>query len=683
MEIGNIKFLGFFKPIKTQSKKADNTRNEKQGEKRPQNYTPAQLSAAVLANVTYKNNPKEAEQELKRIIKENENYFRALPEDFYEKFDYENADRHLSHLQFLVDIDSDMGNGWVFKNGYFYSKDGADAFDILMNNYSTKNSDNYRAAFNIMLGWDSQTILAAEKRGLFDNNLIKTDDEKFDKIIELMRLSDEEFDRLKASGLMEKDIYYASDNDDINKMFVLLKSKGNKDPKLSNHILKTLDKLISAEGNADKIKEITGKISEIEHKDVLIEFISKYEDRTDIEFLANNLDNIYNLIHSNIRNFDDNSFFSGIEDVLYIINNDNLETSKKLILLKGMTQVLLKNVISYMYNEKNIQNVQSIIEDINAGKEELIALPAYKYAQINPRVAAAKGAELKEYDADASLSKLEEESKTGDIFAHGDNVYIKNEDKLEKLDLDKNTYKKLFPEYQSLCIQQGEDTGDCYFLSGGLISFWKNPKGRVHLLKMFKQDGNDIVVTIPELKKYPVRFKNGKIELLHKHAKTSLGNLMLEQAYAKARYANEQKIPGDPSKINADKAMEYIYGGYESYVFNELTGTNNAIAYIERSYDLSLEKPERYEYITKKDMSEIFDKYSDLNKYMVCMGSGCREDGNLPSYGVTPKHAYAVENIDTENKTVTIINPYNSLYTSTISYEQAQKYFSNISVIEV
>ena len=82
-------------------------------------------------------------------------------------------------------------------------------------------------------------------------------------------------------------------------------------------------------------------------------------------------------------------------------------------------------------------------------------------------------------------------------------------------------------------------------------------------------------------------------------------------------------------------------------------------------------------------MPEIYDKYSDLNKYMVCLGSGSREDGFLPEYGVTPRHAYAVENIDTENKTVTIINPHNSLYTSTISYEQAIKYFSHISVIEI
>jgi hypothetical protein len=650
----------------------------------PRNYSSAQLSAAVLANVSYKNNPQDTEQVLKRFIKNNQKKFYYLPDDFYSKFDYKNADVHMKHLKYLIDTDSDMGFGSAFSNGYFYSKDGAEAFDILMKNYSAKRPGNFRDAFSIMLGYDYKQILSGKNRNLFDDKLKNTKDKDFKIIENLIKLSDDEFERLKSSGLIEQGIYYASKNDDINKMFISINQ--DKSTSWEQYNYKYADKLISDLNNDNKIKEITEKFSNIQNKEILKDLISEaVEDKKniDIEFFANHLDELYTDIHSNIKDFDDDDFYHKMYKVLYLINNDNYESTKSLIKLDGMNQHLLASVLDYMYNKENSMHVKHIIDEINAGNEDLIALPVYKYAQINPRVADTKNNVLPEYDNTVPLSKLEAETKLGDIFAHGNNVYIKDENNLERLDLDKDTYKKLFPEYKSLCIQQGEGTGNCYFLSGGLISFWKNPKGRVHLLKTIKQDGNDIVVTIPGLKKYPVRFKDGNIKLLEKHSKTSLGNLMLEQAYAKAKYAKNKNIKTDVSDIDADKAMEFIYGGFESHVFNELTGTKNGMEFVEKSYSDSSEKPDRYKLIKNDDMSKVFDKYSDLDKYIVCVSSGIREDGYLPEYGVHPKHAYAVENIDTKNKTVTIINPYNSLYTSTISYEQASKYLSTISVIEI
>lgn len=679
-----MKIITGLKAIKPFSDKKPSASAEKQidcknrGMEEPQKrYSPQKLSSAVLANATYKS-PEEQVKEFKSIIKSQEI---SLPDDFYEKLDTENIREHLNHLKFLVNNNSDMGYGSIFRNGYFYSKDGAKAFDILMKNYSAIPSTKYRDAFSIMLVYSPEQILKAEERGLFDNRIKTTNDTDFDNIYEMIKLSDDEFDRLEKSGLRKEGILYASENDDINKMFLTLKK--DKKTTWDQNDYKKLDKIISALDDKDKIKEITGKITNLKHKDILNDVIDKSSKEIDISTVVDNLDNIYEMLHKHIEDFDDNDFFNSSRKIIASINKDNLETVKKLIKIKGMNQDLLMNVIRYMYNKENIGRINTITDEINKGNESLIALPPYKYAQINTRVSNAKNEVLDEYDKNTPLSKLEKESHPGDIFFYGNDVYIKGEDKLEKLDIDKATYKKLFPKYESLCIQQGEETADCYFLTAGPVSLWKNPKGRVLLLKMFKQDKNDIIVTIPGLSDYPVRFKGGNIKLLKKHATTSLGNLMFEQAYAKARYTKEKGITGNASAVNPDLAMEYIGEGFESHAMNDLTGSHNAMEYINKKYEYYQDKPEKYEYVTKEEMFKKFDEFSDLNKYIVCLGSGIREGGNLPEYGITPHHSYAVEKIDTENKTITIVNPRNTLYGATITYDQANDYFSGLSVIEM
>lgn len=95
------------------------------------------------------------------------------------------------------------------------------------------------------------------------------------------------------------------------------------------------------------------------------------------------------------------------------------------------------------------------------------------------------------------MKSLEEAAKTkkpGEVFSlEGTNdVYIMDDSGPVKLDMDRDMYYSLFPPLQRYCTNQG-GIGDCYFVSSVLDGAMNNPKARVEFLKMFHQEGDDIV----------------------------------------------------------------------------------------------------------------------------------------------------------------------------------------------
>lgn len=104
-----------------------------------------------------------------------------------DKLDFENIDEHLKNLKIFLTTNTNHASDTV-KNGYFYSKEGAQAFSILASRYSSEAPFGKVSPLSINLGnYDYKTILTAEKRGLLDNL------DNTNRVKRLTSLSDKEF----------------------------------------------------------------------------------------------------------------------------------------------------------------------------------------------------------------------------------------------------------------------------------------------------------------------------------------------------------------------------------------------------------------------------------------------------------------------------------------------------------
>lgn len=610
-------------------------------------------------------------------------YQQKALDEFFKDFDWDNADKHLKNLQPI--FDNELSIISMKNKGWFSSAEGAQAFEEARQLYSFYQRGSVRSDMDMLLtsmtpaDWKNAKAIGlvdfARNNGLDPLELKK-----------MCKLTKQEFKNLINSGLAAEGLGYASDNADINNLYIniarrdyyRLRGLTYKDGQ------KTIEDAIKkATGNDPaKIKEFTLKMQKLNNKQ-LAEIVDWQGNLTpDIEYYVNNVDRIYNNVHKVIKNFDDESFSNSFYDMARSITKENGHLVDQLLELDGIDQAKLYGAMTYADTPAKVHHLEVLIDKIKSGEETILAIPFVKNSEINPRIAQAKYAQLPKFEVGTKPDSLLGSTKQGQTAAIGNKLYINDRGKMVELGISADTYEKLFPSYKTLCIQQGDKTGDCYFLSGGLIAFMKNDYARVDLLKLLKQEGDDIVVTIPAFPKHPVRFKNGTLDLQSLHADTSIGNLMIEQAYAKARYAAANNI-SDASKVDADKAMEFIYGGHENAVFNELLGTKDAKAYVNKSYSDSETPPPNATYIGQKDMQTILDKYAGRDDVLLCGGSGHRDAGYLPEYGVTPNHAYCIEKIDSQNKTVTIINPYNSLYCMTLSYDQFTQYFASLAVKEL
>ena len=608
-----------------------------------------------------------------------ENY--DIMKDFSD-FDYENAQIHLANLDTILNSSASLVS--IVKKGWFSSKEGAIAFDEIVNTFSLRSGfSSIRSEADIILSYITpQEWNHLKSIGAVD--FVKNNNIDCLYLTKCKNLSKDQFQNLIKSGLSQYEIPYASDNMDINNFF---KSTAQKNIRPTYfHIkdektLKALDEAIkkAAGNNPVKIKELTTKLQNLDGN--LLETVAHFSKiHPDIEFLADNVKDIHEKLHINYPKYDDDAWHYKFNQLMFSLNRDNVEVFNNLITIKGLDQKQIHDAIAYADTPAKIHHLQTIIDKIKAGEELPIALPFVKHSEVNPRIAQAKYAQMPKFDATTKPETLLNTTKQGQVVAIGNKTYINDRGKMVQLDMSAETYEQLFPPYSSLCIQQGANTGDCYFLSGGLIAFMKNDYARIDLLKMIKQEGNDIVITFPGYPNHPVRFKNGELDVQTLQARTSKGNLLLEQAYAKAKYSANHGVK-DASTVKADEAMNYISGGNEHIVFNEILGTNDSVQYT--VYSGLEDYPPNTEVIPKNKMEELLNKYADKDNVLLTAGSGIGDDGNLPEYGVTPKHAYCIEKIDSQNKTVTIINPYNSLYCMTLSYDQFTQYFASLSVKEL
>ena len=282
---------------------------------------------------------------------------------------------------------------------------------------------------------------------------------------------------------------------------------------------------------------------------------------------------------------------------------------------------------------------------------------------------------VKDYTkSELSLSEIANTTSVGDVVETSEGLFVNNGTTLKKLQMTKEQYVELFPPVERYSSIQG-GTGDCYFIADTLVSWMNNEKTFAEILQMFKVDSetNDVTITFnsKEYSKYPVTFKNG--ELFGMDGKTNYnwtykstsgilgakGCKMLEQAYSIARFAHDKKVEVD--NIDIDDSMSYIVSGVSStnskVLFGNNSNTNGDI------YASSVNVMQRY---------KLSEKY--LNYYSTQLENNTESlytqfDTTLSEYGISPNHAYSIESIDKQNKTVNVINPWYSGVVIKIPYD--------------
>ena len=405
-----------------------------------------------------------------------------------------------------------------------------------------------------------------------------------------------------------------------------------------------------------------------------------------------------NFIFGTSENKDTSSknFLSGIEKILYAKNNDKNEYNKLMQLLQLTKDgTVPASVLGILASEGKIDdNFMELVIDNN----------------------------------DNSFIKDEDSAIVGDVVEKEDGLYFVCQNGLEKLDLSKETFNKLFPKIESMALSQGKN-GNCYMVSA-LYDFIKNENARGNIFKMFSEDKNNIIVTIPDKKDTPIIFSKDFIAD-SKAINGSIGMQMLESAYAKTRINK-----------NNSKDLSLIEGGQQSQVYNAFFGNNSAQFYTTESD--SIQSSEQIEKIldelqkeieetetriknlkdskdwlkhlayvkeqeTKQHLAELvsyqrfyFELLNTTNNTMHLVSSdeliekliNTSLEDNLVSVGTKPdskndskmiagSHAYSVLDIDKEKQTIDLINPWNTAQYVTLSFDEFKKYFNSSNVSNI
>ena len=308
-------------------------------------------------------------------------------------------------------------------------------------------------------------------------------------------------------------------------------------------------------------------------------------------------------------------------------------------------------------------------------------------------------------------------SKTSDIpstelnkIAEGTIIEIKNEkdekiicvkenNELVPLNISADTYIELFPPISRYDVNQGT-IGDCYFISGSLLDMIKNTTTFAKLLEQFKEnDDGSISFTFKGLKdeygkEITVTFdRNSSGEIILKtldgdfdgdgtidtqwgvpetQVNASIGIQMLEQGYAISKFSNDESV--DIKDIDIDNAINYIgQGGYQSDVYKDILGLD-AIRFFDISDEVADYWAETGETILDEEKLQISSETlitglsDEINNGQILFSMDFFK-ANL-NYDIQENHAYSVEKIDVENRTIYLTNPWYGGSTIAVPFDE-------------
>ncbi len=305
---------------------------------------------------------------------------------------------------------------------------------------------------------------------------------------------------------------------------------------------------------------------------------------------------------------------------------------------------------------------------------------------------------IKEYLDGSDLKTIYKNSKNGEVVEIGSDLYINDGHKMVKLNISKEKYLELFPPFKRFDINQNESkyAGNCWFLETA-HNLYQNPSMRVEILKLFRQEGNDIYVKLPD-SKFEYKFQNGDVPKNHDDAKYYLSDSpkwinMLEYVGALSRRVNgiskESSFNIDVLKKNGvvtESEDGHLIFDLSSYLFaSRMSGNKSGILYnlysgspeeaIEMLTDrkktvkkYSIDKSHEYTGANvetnknkiqkqQKEIKSILEKLEGKTNYTINVGM----DG----------HAFAVTRI--ENGRVYVQDPYNTKIESSYTIDELVK----------
>lgn len=358
-----------------------------------------------------------------------------------------------------------------------------------------------------------------------------------------------------------------------------------------------------------------------------------------------------------------------------------------------------------------------------------------------------KGQDIKEAFVPTLKSTAEgiKNRETGDVFGveGEEKIYIKtSENDVKQLGLSQKTYLKLFPPLERFAIYQGE-AGNCYMLST-LDAINSNPQTREKLLSCFREDGENLNVSLPnsdymftmnknklpaEIKDFREQYSMGaagfKI-LEHVYGKDVQQSLLKEaheilqdqsenakgffkkRMFTKQLKQFEQELAKNPDNIIIERTIKNQKVSWNDSVGVEWNKLDETTSQFKRASDYYRGRGGHEEWVMEKFGFEKINKMFDLNtqnsksaqdllfapenkdKYIfTAFSTGNSQtlgsEGLLDEdYGVYTKHSFSVKpKIDKNgNKVLHVSNPWNATQSSVMSYEKFAELFTGLVVAE-
>lgn len=183
----------------------------------------------------------------------------------------------------------------------------------------------------------------------------------------------------------------------------------------------------------------------------------------------------------------------------------------------------------------------------------------------------------------------------------------------------------------------------------------------------------------------------------------SLGLQMLEQAYALAKFAQlsnstitsddidelgsalyyaakDDKISAsEASDVDMDKALTYyLYGGYSSDVYNDLSSDVILNGYLKFANQTKLQSIETLAYVYSTMLA-----FPNVVCTALIAGSTEITDEDYEKYNVIAGHQYSIESVDTINKIVYVKNPWDSYKVTAFPYDKFTELFYGVLMAQV
>ncbi|MBE7712921.1 MAG: hypothetical protein E7Z87_04175 [Cyanobacteria bacterium SIG26] len=243
---------------------------------------------------------------------------------------------------------------------------------------------------------------------------------------------------------------------------------------------------------------------------------------------------------------------------------------------------------------------------------------------------------IKSFD---SLDDVLKKTTSGDVISVKGKMYINNNGKLESWDMTEEQFNRLFPLADRFATAQS--FGDCYFIST-MNTLYQNPRTRGAYYKLFKQVGDDIVVTIPAYKDYGgvVKFPKGEIitDIKNQHTVNGSRHIqMLEQAYSRVAFRKGDKIPNHKDPLTTPDL---------AYLSSRITGGKNIDVVNDFSIGIPYKGSRRYHYVILKDKTppaDVITQFANNPRYLILYGG--------------QGHAMAVRSFDAERNIVKFTDP--------------------------